>query len=73
MLERFVQFRGLKSPLSSGTNSKKLNALCRDYAGTPYRDFDAFLAHRPLEMVAIGLHATQGIATAERGLVRSFE
>lgn len=55
-----------------GTNSGKLDALCREYGGTPYRDFDAFLAHRPLDMVAIGspsgLHATQGIAAAERGL-----
>jgi UDP-N-acetyl-2-amino-2-deoxyglucuronate dehydrogenase len=55
-----------------GTNSEKLNALCREHGGTPYQDFDAFLAHRPLDMVAIGspsgLHATHGIAAAERGL-----
>jgi len=55
-----------------GTNSEKLNTLCREYGGTPFQGLDAFLAHRPLDMVAIGspsgLHATQGIAAAERGL-----
>jgi UDP-N-acetyl-2-amino-2-deoxyglucuronate dehydrogenase len=55
-----------------GTNSGKVAALCREYGGMPYSDFDAFLAHRPLDMVAIGspsgLHATQGIAAANRGL-----
>ncbi len=55
-----------------GTNPEKLAALCHDHGGQPYRDFDAFLAHRPMDVVAIGtpsgLHATQGIAAAERGL-----
>lgn len=55
-----------------GTNLNKVAALCREYGGKPYQDFDAFLAHRPMEMVAIGspsgLHAAQGIAAAQRGL-----
>ena len=55
-----------------GTNAKKVAALCREHGGKPYHDFDAFLAHRPMDMVAIGspsgLHAAQGIAAAQRGL-----
>jgi len=55
-----------------GTNAEKVGDLCRQYGGQPYRDFEAFLRHRPMELVAIGspsgLHAEQGIAAAERGL-----
>jgi UDP-N-acetyl-2-amino-2-deoxyglucuronate dehydrogenase len=55
-----------------GTNPEKLAALCREHGGRPYQDLEAFLAHRPMDMVAIGspsgLHATHGIAAAERGL-----
>jgi len=55
-----------------GTNPKKVAALCREHGGKAYQDFDAFLAHRPMDIVAIGspsgLHAAQGIAAAQRGL-----
>jgi UDP-N-acetyl-2-amino-2-deoxyglucuronate dehydrogenase len=55
-----------------GTNANKVAALCREQGGTAYDDFNAFLNHRPMEMVAIGspsgLHAEQGIAAAQRGL-----
>lgn len=55
-----------------GTNAGKVNGLCREHGGTPYLDFEAFLAHRPMDLVAIGspsgLHAAQGIAAARRGL-----
>jgi predicted dehydrogenase len=55
-----------------GTNARKVGALCREHGGKSYHDFDAFLAHRPMDMVAIGspsgLHAGQGIAAAQRGL-----
>ena len=55
-----------------GTNAGKVAGLCREYGGTAYHDFDAFLAHRPMELVVIGspsgLHAAQGIAAAQRGL-----
>ena len=47
-------------------------ALCQEYGGTAYQDFDAFLNHRPMDLLAIGspsgLHAEQGIAAAKRGL-----
>jgi predicted dehydrogenase len=55
-----------------GTNTENVNRLCREYGGTPYTDFEKFLAHRPMEVVAIGspsgLHAEQGMAAARRGL-----
>src|SRR5712664_4546148 len=55
-----------------GTNAEKIARLCREHGGTPYQDFDAFLRHRPMELVIIGspsgLHAAQGIAAARHGL-----
>lgn len=55
-----------------GTNANKVAALCRDHGGKSYHDFDAFLGHRPMDLVTIGspsgLHAAQGIAAAQRGL-----
>jgi UDP-N-acetyl-2-amino-2-deoxyglucuronate dehydrogenase len=55
-----------------GTNAEKVLALCRRHGGRPYKDFDAFLEHRPMDLVVVGspsgLHATQGIAAARRGL-----
>jgi predicted dehydrogenase len=55
-----------------GINAGNVERLCREYGGRAYQDFDAFLAHRPMDLVVIGspsgLHATQGIAAAQRGL-----
>jgi len=55
-----------------GTNSDKVRRLCREHGGTPYEDFGAFVAHRPMDSVIIGspsgLHATHGIAAAKQGL-----
>src|SRR5438876_2138719 len=55
-----------------GTNAGKVDRLCREHGGTRYQDFEKFLAHRPMDLVAIGspsgLHATHGIAAAQRGL-----
>jgi len=55
-----------------GTNAERVGRLCREYGGKPFRNFDEFLAHRPMELVAIGspsgLHAEQGIAAARHGL-----
>jgi UDP-N-acetyl-2-amino-2-deoxyglucuronate dehydrogenase len=57
---------------SFGTNAEKVGHLCREYGGKPFCNFDEFLAHRPMELVAIGspsgLHAEQGIAAARHGL-----
>jgi UDP-N-acetyl-2-amino-2-deoxyglucuronate dehydrogenase len=55
-----------------GTNSKNIQRLASEHGGSAYIDFDAFLAHSPMELVMIGspsgLHAEQGIAAARRGL-----
>jgi predicted dehydrogenase len=55
-----------------GTNAEKVGRLCREYGGKAYSNFEEFLAHRPMELVAIGspsgLHAEQGIAAARHGL-----
>jgi predicted dehydrogenase len=55
-----------------GTNADRVNRLATDCGAAPYADFDKFLAHQPMEMVAIGspsgLHAEQGIGAAQRGL-----
>jgi UDP-N-acetyl-2-amino-2-deoxyglucuronate dehydrogenase len=63
---------GVELSAIHGTNAEKIARLCHEYGGTPYQDFDAFLNHRPMNLVVIGspsgLHATQGIAAARRGL-----
>src|SRR5271154_5137140 len=55
-----------------GTNEEKVRRLSREYGGRAYSDFEQFLDHRPMNLVAIGspsgLHAAQGIAAARRGL-----
>ena len=55
-----------------GTNMEKVARLCREYGGKSYAELDQFLAHRPMDLVAIGspsgLHAAQGIAAAQHGL-----
>jgi len=63
---------GVKVAAVYGSNREKVARLAREYGGDPYEDFDRFLAHRPMDFVAIGspsgLHAEQGIAAARRGL-----
>ncbi|MGA8271660.1 MAG: Gfo/Idh/MocA family oxidoreductase [Candidatus Sulfotelmatobacter sp.] len=55
-----------------GVNAEKIDALCREHGGKPYQDFDAFLNHRPMDLVVIGspsgLHAEHGVAAAQHGL-----
>jgi predicted dehydrogenase len=55
-----------------GTNTEKVNQLCRTYGGKAYQDLETFLNHSPMDFVAIGspsgLHATHGIAAAKHGL-----
>jgi UDP-N-acetyl-2-amino-2-deoxyglucuronate dehydrogenase len=55
-----------------GSNQARVAQLSQEHAAQPYADFEAFLNHRPLDLVAIGspsgLHARQGIAAAKRGL-----
>jgi UDP-N-acetyl-2-amino-2-deoxyglucuronate dehydrogenase len=55
-----------------GTSKEKIERLSREYGGRGYDDFQAFLDHRPMDLVVIGspsgLHASHGIATAQRSL-----
>jgi UDP-N-acetyl-2-amino-2-deoxyglucuronate dehydrogenase len=55
-----------------GENRDRVSALAGQCGAAAYDDFDAFLAHRPMDLVAIGspsgLHASQGMAAARQGL-----
>jgi UDP-N-acetyl-2-amino-2-deoxyglucuronate dehydrogenase len=55
-----------------GTNQEKVARLSADFGATPYAEFQKFLEHRPMDLVAIGspsgLHAEQGVAAARKGL-----
>ena len=55
-----------------GTNAEKVARLSAEHGAASYTDFEGFLAHRPMDFVAIGspsgLHAEQGIAATRRGL-----
>jgi len=63
---------GVEISAIHGANTEKITGLSREHGGTPYQDFDAFLQHRPMDLVVIGspsgLHAAQGIAAARHGL-----
>jgi UDP-N-acetyl-2-amino-2-deoxyglucuronate dehydrogenase len=55
-----------------GTNMQNVERLAREYGGKAFTDYNAFLAHKPMDLVMIGspsgLHAQQGIDAAHRGL-----
>jgi UDP-N-acetyl-2-amino-2-deoxyglucuronate dehydrogenase len=63
---------GVEVTAIQGSNQDKVGQLCRAHGGKPFLEIEAFLAHRPMDMVIIGspthLHAQQGIAAAQRGL-----
>jgi predicted dehydrogenase len=66
------EISGVKVVAVFGRNGLKTVELANQYRATPYSDFEAFLNHRPMDIVAIGspsgLHARQGIAAAVHGL-----
>src|SRR5262249_6222030 len=53
-------------------NQEKVTQLSQHYGGKVYDNLQAFLEHRPMDMVVIGspsgLHAEQGVAAARQGL-----
>jgi UDP-N-acetyl-2-amino-2-deoxyglucuronate dehydrogenase len=63
---------GVEISAIHGTNPEKIARICREHGGTPYEDFDAFLKHRPMDLVILGspsgVHAEQGIAAVRQGL-----
>src|SRR5438045_6962449 len=66
------EIEGVEIAAIHGRNQDNLARLGQLYGGTVYEDFESFLDHRPMTMVAIGspsgLHAEQGIAAARHGL-----
>jgi predicted dehydrogenase len=56
----------------TGGNLARAERLAAAYGAAAYADLDRFLAHEPMDVVAIGspsgLHAEQGIAACRRGL-----
>jgi UDP-N-acetyl-2-amino-2-deoxyglucuronate dehydrogenase len=63
---------GVEIAAVCGTNREKAARMAQKYGGASYDDLDRFLAHRPLDIVAIGtpsgVHAEQAIAAIGRGL-----
>ena len=63
---------GVRVVACHGSNRERTAQLAERHQAVAYDDLDAFLSHRPMEIVAIGspsgLHAEQGIAAARRGL-----
>lgn len=63
---------GVEIAAIHGTDAEKVAGLCRECGAAGYQDLDAFLKHRPMELVILGspsgLHAKQGIAAARGGL-----
>jgi predicted dehydrogenase len=66
------ELEGVRVVAVHGQNRARAERLAAAVGGAVYGDLDAFLAHRPMELVLIGspsgLHAEQGIAAARRGL-----
>ena len=63
---------GVKVAACYGANRERTAKLAARHEAALYDDLESFLAHRPMDIVAIGspsaLHAEQGIAAARRGL-----
>jgi predicted dehydrogenase len=66
------EVEGVEIAAVYGHNQEKSKELARRYGGVVYPDFDAFLRHRPMDLIVIGSpsgrHAEQGIAAARLGL-----
>jgi UDP-N-acetyl-2-amino-2-deoxyglucuronate dehydrogenase len=55
-----------------GSNATRVEKLARAHNAKPFSDLNAFLSHRPLDLVMIGspsgCHSDEGIAAARQGL-----
>ncbi len=69
---RAARAAGVEIAAVFGTNREKVGRLAGEHGATAYVELEKFLAHRPMDFVAIGspsgLHAEQGIAAARMGL-----
>jgi predicted dehydrogenase len=63
---------GVKISAVYGTNAEKVGRLAQAHGAKPFSDLNAFLVHRPMELVLVGspsgCHADEGIAAAKQGL-----
>ena len=62
-----VALPGVEIAAIYGMNADKVARLCREYGGVPYSDFEQFLAHRPMELVAIGSPSGEHACARHRG------
>ena len=66
------EIEGVEIAAIHSRNQEKSARLSQLYGGAVYEEFESFLEHRPMNMVAIGspsgLHAEQGVAAARHGL-----
>jgi len=67
-----LEIPGVQVAAVFGENHARARALAQRCGAIAYDSLDAFFAHRPMDLVAIGspsgVHAAQGIAAARRGL-----
>jgi UDP-N-acetyl-2-amino-2-deoxyglucuronate dehydrogenase len=67
-----VSIPGVEIAAVHGINADKTARLAQRFGATAYTTFERFLAHRPMDIVAIGTpsgcHAAHAIAAVERGL-----
>src|SRR6185503_7406933 len=66
------EIAGVEITCICGQNPQKVKQLAEVYGGSAYENLEAFLRHKPMEIVLIGspsgLHAEHGIAAANHGL-----
>ena len=67
-----LEVEGVEVAAVYGQNREKIANLSQQFGGTAYDSLQAFLAHKPMDLIMIGspsgLHAEQGIAAAQHGL-----
>lgn len=67
-----AEVEGLRLSAVLGRDGSKTEAFASEFGAEAFTDLERFLAHRPLDLVAIGapsgVHAELGIAAAQRGL-----
>jgi len=66
------EIEGVKIVAVGGHNLEKAQALAAIYGAKAYGEIEAFLQHKPMDLILIGspsgVHAEQGIAAARHGL-----
>jgi UDP-N-acetyl-2-amino-2-deoxyglucuronate dehydrogenase len=67
-----AEISGVEVAAVYGQNTARAAALAERFGAAAYAEYEAFLRHRPLDVVLIGspsgVHAEQGVAAARQGL-----